>query len=90
MKSFKALILVSFLMGSVSMAADAEKSASETSDVSKNPLTGTVTQTKKSKHKVKNKDGRASEVEVTDKVKTKKNGEVQKNVKVESDAKPGN
>lgn len=88
MKLISSLVLVSCLVGSLALAADSENSGSSTTDTSKNPVTGTVMKTQKVKRKVKNKDGAASQVEVTDTTKTKKNGEVKEDVKVDSDAKP--
>jgi hypothetical protein len=90
MNALTALFLGSFLVASISMAADTEKSTSETTDTSKNVITGTVTKTTKVKRKVKNKNGGAAEVQMTDKVKTKKNGQVEESVKVDSEAKPAN
>ncbi len=88
MKSVLVLAMAFLICGSFAHAADTENSGSATTDTSKNPLTGTVTKTTKHKSKVKHKNGKKSEVEVTDKVKTKKNGEVEETIKADGDSKP--
>lgn len=85
MKRSMALFLGALLVGSVGIAADAENKAETTTDTSKNPITGTVTTTKKTMKKQKGAQGGA-EVEVTEKTKTHKDGEVKKTVEVEGES----
>ena len=85
MKRSLALFLGAVLVGSVGFAADAENKAEVTSDTSKNPITGTVTTTKKTKMKKKGAHGGA-ELEKTEKTKTHKDGEVEHSVDVEGES----
>ena len=78
------LALAALLMvGSLAHAADAENKAEATTDTSKNPITGTVTTTKKYTKKMKGAHGEAK-AEVTEKTKTHKNGKVEKTEKTDA------
>ena len=81
----KAITLATALLMVASMAvgADAEKTATQTTDTSKNPITGSTTVTKKMKKKVK--AGKNEEnVEVVEKTKTSKDGTVSTTTEVEA------
>ena len=86
MKKIMMVAMGALLVGSVSMAADAEHSEKSTTDVSKNPLTGTQTTTKKFKKKAKNQSGSGHDVEVTEKTSVKTDGTVEKKVDVNADS----
>lgn len=73
------------MVGSLAHAADAENKAEATTDTSKNPITGTVTTTKKFNKKVKGAHGEA-EAQVTEKTKVHKDGKVEKSEKVDASA----
>ncbi len=77
------LLTAVLLAGSLSFAADMENNGSQTVDTSKNPITGTVTKTTKTKKNVKNKKGDAS-VEVTQKTTTMKDGSVKTSTEVDA------
>lgn len=66
-------------------AADAENKGEATVDTSKNPITGTVTTTKKMNKKVKGANGEAT-AKVTEKTKVHKNGKVEKSESVDASA----
>jgi hypothetical protein len=83
MKILFALILAALI--SPAFADDAANNAENTVDSSKNPITGTVTTTRKHKRKLKNGKNQAK-VEVTEKTKVHKNGEVDKTVDVKGDS----
>jgi hypothetical protein len=85
MKRSLAIVLGALLVGSVGFAADAENKNETTTDTSKNPITGTVTTTKKTKMKKKGAKG-GSEVEATEKTKVHKDGEVEHSVDVEGES----
>ncbi|RYZ66075.1 MAG: hypothetical protein EOP05_19665 [Proteobacteria bacterium] len=85
MKRSLAIALSALFVGSVGFAADAENKAETTTDVSKNPITGTVTTTKKTAAKKKGAHGKAS-METTEKTKVHKDGEVEKSVEVEGES----
>lgn len=85
MKTLTALVLAALLSPLAAIADDAANNATNTVDASKNPITGTVTVTKKHKRKVKNGKNYAK-VETTEKTKYKKNGEVDKKVEVNGDS----
>lgn len=78
-----ALIAAAIFTGSLAMAADVENKNDTTKDTSKNPITGTVTETTKHKKKMKGAHGK-SEVEVTEKKKIHKDGKVETTTEVES------
>ncbi len=82
MKRSLSIVLGALLISSVGFAADAENKAETTTDTSKNPITGTVTTTKKTKAKKKGAAG-AAEMETTEKTKVHKDGEVEHSVDVE-------
>ena len=82
-----AMLLAALLMvGSLAHAADAEHKAEATTDVSKNPITGTVTTTKKSSKKVKGAHGGAK-MDVTEKTKVHTDGTVEKSTDVDANSK---
>jgi opacity protein-like surface antigen len=76
MKKMITLALGAVLVGSFAMAADVEKSATATAETAKNPVTGTVTTTKKSDEKMKSADGATKEVAKKEKTKKMKSGKV--------------
>lgn len=61
-------------------AVDNATKTEVTSDRSKNPITGTVTDTKKYKKHRHNAHGQKEDVDVTEKVKTKTDGTVEKTI----------
>ena len=71
------------MVGSMAYAADAENKAETTTDTSKNPITGTVTTTKKTSKKMKGAHGEA-EAKVTEKTKVHKDGKVEHSEKVDA------
>ncbi len=86
MKRLVTLVIGMMLVGSLGMAADAENTATTKTDTTHNPLTGNDTKTVKTKKKVKTAKG-TSEVEVTDKTKTNKDGKViEQHTDVDADA----
>jgi hypothetical protein len=78
----KALLatLALVFVGSLAAAADGENTEKSTTDTTKNPITGSVTTTKKYKKHVKNGKHNEGDVKVTEKTKVKKDGEVVKKV----------
>ena len=54
-------IAAALVSGSMAFAADAENKIETTVDTSKNPITGTVTEKKKHKKKVKTADGKGGD-----------------------------
>ena len=86
-KVLLALAMVA-LVSPVAFANDTDTAdkAETTVDTSKNPLTGTVTTTKKTKKEVKRGKGHAK-VEATEKTKQMTDGTTEKSVDVESDSK---
>lgn len=85
MKKFSAVVVSALLVGSMSFAADAENTESQTVDKSKNILTGTETTTVKSKKKVKTPHGKV-DAKVTETTEVHKNGKVEKEVEVKGDS----
>lgn len=77
------LIMVGLFVGSIAIAADQEHSDSTTTDTSKNPITGTVTTTKKMTKKKKTEHGE-EKMEVTEKTKMMKDGSIKKTTEVET------
>lgn len=77
------LLTAVLLAGSLAVAADVENNGSQTVDTSKNPITGSVTKTKKTKKNMKNGKGDAS-VEVTEKTTTMKDGSVKTSTEVDA------
>ncbi len=77
------LLAAVLLAGSMAVAADVENAASQTVNTSKNPITGSVTKTKKTKKNMKNGKGDAS-VEVTEKTTTTKDGTVKTSTEVDA------
>jgi isocitrate lyase len=69
----------------LAIAADSENSAKETTDVSKNPITGSVTTTKKASRTVKTASGKRT-MDVKKTTKVKKDGTVEESVKVDGDS----
>lgn len=82
LKLIPALLLGVTLAVPAVFADDHEESV--TSDKSKNPFTGTVTETKEYKKSDKNADGSAAKHHVTKTKKTKSDGTVKKNTEVET------
>ena len=78
-------LVAAMTLSSMVMAADAENKAQGTTDTSKNPITGTKTVTKKYKHKMKDGKGDSSEVAVKETTKTKTDGTVTKDTKIEAE-----
>lgn len=80
----KALMIATSMLfvGTMAMAADSETSGSTTVDTSKNPITGSVTTTKKVAKKKKGAHGE-HEIETTEKTTVKKDGTVQKKTETE-------
>jgi hypothetical protein len=83
-KTVLALVLAAFV-APMAFADDSADKAENTVDTSKNPITGTVTTTKKSKRSAKRGKSHAK-LDVTEKTKEKKNGEVEHSVDVDSDS----
>ena len=81
----KTMIAGLFLVSTMAFAADAEHKVDETKDVSKNPITGTVTTTKKYSKKVKNEDGEEGHVKIKEKTKQYKDGTVKKSTDAEAE-----
>ncbi len=67
------VLTAGLLAASISFAADTEKKAEITTDTSKNPITGTVTKTKKSSSKDKSGHGE-KKTEMTEKTKMHTDG----------------
>jgi hypothetical protein len=85
MKKIVAMLISSLFVGSMAMAADAEKSDSTTVDTSKNPITGTKKTVKKTKKSTKADGGPAADVTVKETTKEMKDGTVEKSTKAEAD-----
>ncbi len=83
MKRTAMLIAALLMVGSLAHAADAENKNEATVDTSKNPITGTVTTTKKSKKHMKGTHGDAK-MDVTEKTKVHTNGKVDKSTEVDA------
>jgi len=83
MKKMLMALAAVMMVGSLAHAADAENKAEATADTSKNPITGTVTTTKKYKKKVKGAHGEA-DAKVTEKTKVHKDGKVEQSEKVDA------
>ncbi len=83
MKRTMLVLAAALMVGSLAHAADAENKAEATTDTSKNPITGTVTTTKKHSHKIKGANG-DGKVEVTEKTKVHKDGKVEKSATVDA------
>ena len=82
MKRTMMVLAAALMVGSLAHAADGENKAEATTDTSKNPITGTVTTTKKSSKHVKGMHGKG-DVKVTEKTSVHKDGQVDKKVNVE-------
>ena len=89
MKRITSTVLAAMLVGSFAMAADAENSEKATTDTSKNPITGTVTKTKKYNKKMKDASGNEGKVEVTEKTKTHTDGSKKTTVEAEGETHSG-
>lgn len=85
-KMILAVTTVLLFVGSMAISADAEKSDTEKVDVSKNPITGTQTTTRKVKKNLKTPHGTEQKIEVTEKTKEMKDGTVKQSADVEVDA----
>jgi hypothetical protein len=80
--------LVSTLLATGSPLLGVEGETSVSSESSKNPITGTTTETKKFKKRVKHRDGKTGSVEVQEKTKTKTDGTVEQKVDEKSSTPP--
>ena len=78
-------IVTALVLGSMAMAADAENNSKMTTDTSKNPITGTKTVTKKYKGKMKDSKGDTSDVAIKETTKTKTDGTVTKDTKIDAE-----
>ena len=78
--------LTGFFVASTSARA-VDNEVKATSDTSKNPVTGTVTHTRKFKKHHKHANGKTSDENITDTVKHKKDGSVEEKVDANSDVK---
>ena len=83
MKKMMMTLASLMLVASLAHAADAENKAEATTDVSKNPITGTVTTTKKHSKKIKGAHVEAK-ADVTEKTKVHKDGKVEHTEKVDA------
>jgi hypothetical protein len=72
------VLAAALMVGAMAHAADMENKGEATTDTSKNPITGTVTTTKKMHKKVKGAHGNTAEATVTQKTKVHKSGKVEK------------
>lgn len=82
-QSLRSVLLGGFAVGCLVVSAGAlaaDNKVEVSSDTSKNPITGTVTETKKHEEKVKRADGKTAKVNVTEKVKHKTDGSVEQKV----------
>lgn len=86
-KAFLGLGLLMFVAGGVQPVFGVDNEVKASSDTSKNPITGTVTHTKKYKKKHKNSDGTTSEASATEKEKIKTDGSTSKTVDTEAETK---
>ncbi|MGZ3651328.1 MAG: hypothetical protein ACXVB9_08535 [Bdellovibrionota bacterium] len=82
---FLALALAATLSPVALAAPDADSKGESSVTTSKNPITGTVTTTKKHKRFMKHGKNQAK-LDVTETTKTKTSGEVDKNVEVKGDS----
>ncbi|MEZ0390574.1 MAG: hypothetical protein ACAH59_00035 [Pseudobdellovibrionaceae bacterium] len=84
----KAMIMMAgiFLAGSLSFAETAKEKSDTEVKTTTNPITGSETTTKKTKKKMKTASGEKSEMEVTDKTKKTKDGQVKQSVEVDADS----
>lgn len=85
MKNVFLALMMAALVTPVAFANDHANKAETTIDTSENPLTGTVTTTKKTKREVKRGKGHAK-VETTEKTKKMTDGTVEKSVNVEGES----
>lgn len=85
MKLMKATTAALFFVSSLAFANDTQHKEDHKTDVSKNPITGTETTTKKYSKKVKNQDGSQGEVNVKEKTKKYKDGTVKKTTDAEAE-----
>lgn len=75
-------LVLGVMLAIPAIATDTENT--KTTDSSKNPFTGTVTETTTTKKKLKNADGTVTKAETTDKKKIKKDGTVEKTHEAEA------
>lgn len=87
MNMIKATAASLLLVGSVAFANDTANKAEHTTDVSKNPITGTVTKTDEVKKEIKNADGSKGELKIKKKTKEYKDGTVKHSTDATSDTK---
>ena len=81
----RAIIAGLFVVSTSAFADDTQHKVDQKTDTSKNPITGTVTKTKKYSKKVKNQDGSEGEVQVKEKTKEYKDGTVKKTTDAEAE-----
>lgn len=86
-KKIVAMLMGALLVGSISMAADQENTASATKDTSTNVLTGTKKTKVKHKKVIKGAHGEKMDATVTETTKEHKDGQVEKSVEVDADSK---
>lgn len=86
-KKLRTLVLAAALVTSFQVIG-VEHEDSVSSDTSKNPITGTVTQTRKYKKHVKRADGKTGHVNVEEKTKYMKDGSVEQKVDADSQTLP--
>lgn len=77
------VLAAALMVGAMAQAADMENKGAVTTDTSKNPITGTVTTTKKMSKKIKGAHGEV-DAKVTEKTKVHKDGKVEKSEKVDA------
>lgn len=79
------IVSAALLMGTMAHAADTVKKNETTTDTSKNPITGTVTEETTTEKKMKTAKGEATS-KVTKTKKTHKDGKVEHSTEAESDS----
>jgi hypothetical protein len=88
MKRLLIMALGGLLAGGLALAADQESSGSSETDHSHNPITGSDTTTKTTKHKVKGADGSEHKMKKVVKTKKKSDGGTEKSSKTEESNSP--
>lgn len=86
MKNLLTAALSILFVGSVAMASDSERKVESSKDVSKNPITGTVTTTQEYEKDVKMADGSKGQVKVKKKTKNYKDGSVKTSTETETES----
>ena len=85
MNILKATTLGLFFVSSLAFANDTQNKVDHKTEVSKNPITGTETTTKKYSKKIKAEDGSEGEVNIKEKTKRYKDGSVKKTTDAEAE-----